>query len=278
MGIWTADHAFLDSLAREYAFEPPREHGLDTVAAIRAMREGRPKVFFALGGNFLSATPDTEYTAAALRRARLTVHVSTKLNRAHLVAGRQALILPCLGRTERDVQAGARSRHCENSMGSSVSRGTSGRVPDLLSEWRSSRGWPRRRAGAEQGRLGGVWPALLSLRAGVERTIPGFEDYNGRVREPGGFYLPNLARARDFRTASGKAEFTVHELPQNELAPGQFLMMTIRSHDQFNTTIHRPHDRYRGASGERRVAFLNPEDVPRRASPRATAISSPLRG
>ncbi len=266
MGIWERPtDAFLDSLARAFDFEPPRRHGYDTVAAIRAMHLGDAKIFFALGGNFLSATPDTEYTAEALRRTRLTVHVSTKLNRAHLVTGRRALILPCLGRTERDSQAGGEQFvSCENSMG--VVQSSRGNLRPASEELLSEVAIVARLAAATLGARGGVdWAAMSGdydlIRASIERTIPGFDDYNRRVREAGGFYLPNLARDRDFKTASGKAEFTVHEIPRHELKAGQFLMMTIRSHDQFNTTVYSFDDRYRGVSGGRRVVFLNPEDV-----------------
>jgi molybdopterin-dependent oxidoreductase alpha subunit len=266
VGIWERPtEKFLDDLAREFNFEPPREHGVDTVAAIHAMHEGRAKVFFALGGNFLSATPDTEFTADALRRTKLTVHVSTKLNRAHLITGERALILPCLGRTERDAQAsGEQFVSCENSMGVvQASRGTLEPASDqLLSETAIV----AKLARATLGEKSTVdWEALAAnydlIRDSIERVVPGFDDYNRRVREPAGFYLPNGARERKFKTASGKAEFTVHPLPRLKLAPGQFLMMTIRSHDQFNTTIYGNDDRYRGIHNERRVVFLNVDDV-----------------
>ncbi|MFZ0060970.1 MAG: FdhF/YdeP family oxidoreductase [Pyrinomonadaceae bacterium] len=257
--------AFLDKLGSVFGFEPPRKHGLDTVASIQAMHEGKAKVFFALGGNFLSATPDTEYTAVALQRCRLTAHVSTKLNRAHLITGEQALILPCLGRTETDVQAsGQQFVTTENSMAVvQASRGfLSPASPYLLSE-------PAIVVKLAQATLGKRttvdWEGLLAdydqTRAHIERVVPGFENYNERVRRPGGFYLPSAPRERVFRTGSGKAEFTVHPLPQHELAPGQFLMMTIRSHDQFNTSVYSLDDRYRGISNGRRVVFLNPEDI-----------------
>jgi molybdopterin-dependent oxidoreductase alpha subunit len=266
MGIWERPtEAFLNSLSKEFNFEPPRRHGYDTVEAIKAMHENQGKVFFALGGNFLSATPDTEYTAEALRRCRLTVHVSTKLNRAHLITGEQALILPCLGRTEIDRQAaGEQFVSSENSMG--VVQSSRGSLepasPHLLSETAIV----ARLAAATLGKSSRVdWLALAGnydlIRASIERVIPGFEDYNQRVRVPGGFYLPNLAREREFKTASGRAQFTVHELPRHNLLPGQFLMMTMRSHDQFNTTIYGLDDRYRGIYQGRRVVFLNPEDI-----------------
>ena len=266
MGISERPSAdFLDRLGSEFSFEPPREHGLDTVGAIQAMHNRDARVFFALGGNFLSATPDTEYTAAALRRCRLTAHVSTKLNRAHLITGEQALILPCLGRTETDVQAsGAQFVTTENSMAVvQASRGfLQPASPDLLSE-------PAivvRLAEATLGKRSTVdWKDLLAnydrTREHIERVIPGFENYNQRVRRPGGFYLPSAPRERVFRTSSGKAVFTVHDLPRHELTAGQFLMMTIRSHDQFNTSIYGLDDRYRGIHGGRRVVLLNQEDI-----------------
>ena len=266
MGIWERPtEAFLDNLAREFNFDPPRHHGFDTVNAIRAMHEGKACVFFALGGNFLSATPDTEFTAEALRRTRLTVHVSTKLNRAHLVTGEQALIFPCLGRTERDLQAGGEQFvSCENSMG--VVQASRGNLEPASEQLLSEVQIVARLAEATLGARSNVnWTELAGdydlIRAAIERTIPGFDDYNRRVREPGGFYLPNLARQREFKTASGKAEFTVHPLTRHQLAPGEFLMMTVRSHDQFNTTVYSLDDRYRGVRNERRVVFLNADDA-----------------
>ncbi|MGH9942982.1 MAG: FdhF/YdeP family oxidoreductase, partial [Pyrinomonadaceae bacterium] len=266
MGIWESPpESFLDSLAREFNFEPPRRHGFDTVEAIKAMHDGRAKVFFAMGGNFLSATPDTEYTARALSRCRLTAHVSTKLNRAHLITGEQALILPCLGRTETDVQVGGEQFvSVENSMG--VVQASRGNLAPASAELRSEVGIVAGLARATLGKRSEIdWRGMAGnyglIRDAISRAIPGFEDYNQKVRQPGGFYLPNPVRERVFKTATGKARFTAHELPRHELAPGQFLMMTIRSHDQFNTTIYGLDDRYRGIYNERRVVFLNPEDV-----------------
>jgi molybdopterin-dependent oxidoreductase alpha subunit len=266
MGIWERPtEAFLDSLSREFAFEPPREHGFDTVEAIKAMHAGRASVFFALGGNFLSATPDTEYTAEALRRCRLTVQVSTKLNRAHLITGEQALILPCLGRTETDVQAGqAQFVTMENSMG--IVHSSRGSLPPASEHLLSEPAIVARLARATLGQKSSVeWERLAAdydlIRDHIRRVIPGFEDYNARVREPGGFYLPNLAREGTFKTSTNRANFTVHELPRHDLRPGQFMMMTIRSHDQFNTTIYGLDDRYRGIHNERRVVLLHPQDI-----------------
>jgi molybdopterin-dependent oxidoreductase alpha subunit len=266
MGIWERPtESFLDSLSKEFEFEPPRSVGYDTVEAIKAMHAGAGKLFFALGGNFLSATPDTAYTAEALTRCRLTVQVSTKLNRAHLVTGEQALILPCLGRTEADAQAtGPQFVSSENSMG--VVQSSRGSLepasPALLSETMIV---ARLAAATLGGRSKLDWLKMAGdydlIRSSIERVIPGFEDYNRRVREPGGFYLPNGARERRFKTATGKARFTVHPLPRHDLMPGQFLMMTMRSHDQFNTTIYGLDDRYRGIFNGRRVVFLNPQDI-----------------
>jgi molybdopterin-dependent oxidoreductase alpha subunit len=266
MGIWESPTpAFLDQLATEFDFEPPRNHGFDTVNAIRAMHDGEGKVFFGLGGNFLSATPDTEFTAAALRRCRLTAHVSTKLNRAHLITGEKALILPCLGRSEIDMQSsGPQFVSTENSMGVvQMSRGSlEPASTDLLSEPQIVGRLAKATLGA---RTSVDWDALTDdydrIRVRIERVVPGFEDYNVRVRKPGGFYLPNAARERVFNTSTGKAMFTTHDLPVRQLAPGQFLMMTIRSHDQFNTSIYTSSDRYRGIRNGRRVVFLNKEDI-----------------
>jgi molybdopterin-dependent oxidoreductase alpha subunit len=229
------------------------------------MHEGHGRVFFALGGNFLSATPDTEFTAAALRRCRLTAHVSTKLNRSHLITGDRALILPCLGRTEIDEQAaGPQFVSTENSMG--VVQMSRGSLAPASSELLSEPQIVARLASATLGNRTTVdWEGLASdydrIRDVIERVVPGFENYNARVREPGGFYLPNAARDRVFNTASGKAVFTIHSLPEHNLAPDQYLMMTIRSHDQFNTSVYSANDRYRGISNDRRVVFLNRDDI-----------------
>jgi molybdopterin-dependent oxidoreductase alpha subunit len=266
MGIWERPTAqFLDALAREFNFDPPRRHGYDTVAAIRAMHDGLAKVFFAMGGNFLSATPDTEYTAAALSRCRLTVHVSTKLNRAHLTPGEQALILPCLGRTEEDLQtAGPQFVSVENSMG--IVHSSQGRLKPVSERLLSEPMIVARLAKATlNGRSNVDWEALAAdydrIRSLIERVVPGFENYNRRIREDGGFYLPNAARDGIFNTSDGKAHFSVHPLKTDPLPPSAFMLTTIRSHDQFNTTIYGLDDRYRGIFGGRRVIFLNAEDM-----------------
>jgi len=266
MGIWEQPTTqFLDSLEKQFKFSPPRRHGLDTVHAIQAMHKGEAKVFFAMGGNFLSATPDTEYTAAALRRCRLTVQVSTKLNRAHLITGGQALILPCLGRTEIDLQAGGpQFVTTENSM--AVVETSEGKLPPASEQLLSEPAIVGRLAKATFGTRSSVdWDALIGnydlIREAIEQVVPDFENYNQRVRQPGGFYLPNPIRERQFKTDDGKAHFTVHPLPKIDLQPGEFLMMTMRSHDQFNTTIYGLDDRYRGIHNGRRVVFLNADDI-----------------
>lgn len=270
MGIWEQpSEEFLNKLGAEFNFEPPRRHGYDTVHAMQAMHEEKAKVFFALGGNFLSATPDTEYTAEALRRCRLTAHVSTKLNRAHLITGNQALILPCLGRTEIDQQAsGPQFVTTENSMAVVEEwRGTLEPASEnLLSEPAIVAGVAKATlASRSPDGVGIDWDSLIAdydrIRDRIEHVVPGFENYNERVRNPGGFYLPNPIRKLEFKTQDGKAHFTVHPLPDIKLGPDQFLMMTMRSHDQFNTTIYGLDDRYRGIQGGRRVVFLNPDDI-----------------
>ncbi|MFD7769918.1 FdhF/YdeP family oxidoreductase [Streptomyces sp. NPDC059787] len=258
--------AFLDALEKEFGFAPPREHGFDVVRAIRALRDGKAKVFFAMGGNFVSASPDTEVTEAAMRRARLTVHVSTKLNRSHTVTGARALILPTLGRTERDVQGGGEQFvTVEDSMGMvHASRGrlepASGR---LLSEPAIVCRLARRVLGEDDTV---PWEEFekdyATIRDRIARVIPGFEDFNARVARPGGFALPHAPRdERRFPTATGKANFTAAPVEFPELPKGRLLLQTLRSHDQYNTTIYGLDDRYRGIRNGRRVVLVNPEDA-----------------
>lgn len=280
--------AFLDNLERAFGFRPPQKHGYDVVESIRAMHEGKAKVFIAMGGNFLSATPDTTFTAEALRRCDLTVHISTKLNRSHLVHGKEALILPCLGRTDLDILNGERQFvTVENSMG--VVHSSQGNLPPvsphLLSEpvivCRMAKAVFSRQdlqnpqvfkaEPAEKNPANPVHPVKIDwdkylrhydrIRDAIESAIPGFEDYNRRVREPGGFYLPNGSRVGKFNTFNGKANFNIAEVPENQLAADEFVMMTIRSHDQFNTTIYGLDDRYRGIFHERRVVLMNARDI-----------------
>jgi anaerobic selenocysteine-containing dehydrogenase len=288
MGIWEEPPVWLlDNIKKVFGFEPPREHGYNTVQAIQAMHEGKGKVFFALGGNFLSATPDTSFTADALRKCRLTVHVSTKLNRSHLVHGEIALILPCLGRTDIDRQAsGEQFVSCENSMGIvSSSRGVLEPCSkDLKSEvaivCELADAIFRRQAVGDRRQHGQQLVASLKLAVSssainwlklkdnyddirdlIEKTIHGFTDFNKKVRQPEGFYLPNGAREQQFNTLSGKAHFTVNPIPKLIVKQGEYVMMTIRSHDQFNTTIYGLNDRYRGVFNERRVIFMNEKDA-----------------
>ncbi|KUN03887.1 hypothetical protein AQI95_20800 [Streptomyces yokosukanensis] len=258
--------AFLDALEKEFGFAPPREHGFDVVRAIRALRDGEAKVFFAMGGNFVSASPDTEVTEAAMRRARLTVHVSTKLNRSHVVTGARALILPTLGRTERDLQAGGEQFvTVEDSMG--MVHASRGRLapasPHLRSEPAIVCGLARRVLGAESVvPWEGFEKDYATIRDRIARVVPGFEDFNARVARPGGFALPHAPRdERRFPTVTGKANFTAAPVEYPELPEGRLLLQTLRSHDQYNTTIYGLDDRYRGITGGRRVVLVHPEDA-----------------
>lgn len=266
MGIWERmPDTFLDRVRELFGFEPPRKHGWDVVDSIKAMHRGEAKVFFAMGGNFLSATPDTEFTAEALARCNLTVHVSTKLNRAHLISGKQALILPCLGRTDRDVQAaGPQFVTVENSMG--IVHTSRGNLEPPSNQLLSEPAIVAHMAVATLGNRTHVnWMRLIEdydrIRELIARVVPGCEDMNRRVRQPGGFYLPNAARDNDYKTKSGKAQFTVSAIEPIHLEPDQFLLTTLRTHDQYNTTIYGLDDRYRGIFHGRRVVLINPEDM-----------------
>jgi molybdopterin-dependent oxidoreductase alpha subunit len=266
VGIWEKPApGLLDNLARRYQFEPPRDRGKDTVECIKAMRRGQIKVFFALGGNFLSASPDTEFTAEALQRCRLTVHVSTKLNRAHLTTGRQALILPCLGRSERDQQStGEQLVTVEDSMG--IINPSRGHMAPASNQLLSEPAIVARLAQAVFGRKPSLkwseWSADYNLiRDEIEQIIPGFGQFNQRISK-GVFYLPNPPRdRREFPTSTGKAHFTVNQIEFLPVDAGQYVLMTMRSHDQFNTTIYGLDDRYRGIYNGRRVIFMNLEDI-----------------
>lgn len=278
MGIWEAPPAaFLDKLEQTFGFEPPRKHGYEVVGAIKAMHEGRGKVFFAMGGNFISATPDTVYTAEALNRCELTVHVSTKLNRSHLIHGKQALILPCIGRTEKDLQeTGEQFVSVENSMG--IVHSSQGILPPVSESVKSE---PAIVAGLAKATLGSSskvdWDQMISnydhVRDAIEKVIPGFEQYNERVREPSGFYLPNGAREGKFNTPSGKAQFTVNKVPNRQIDQEEYIMMTIRSHDQYNTTIYGLNDRYRGVYNERRVVLMNKADMAKEGFKNKTVVN-----
>jgi molybdopterin-dependent oxidoreductase alpha subunit len=266
MGIWERmTDAFRDKLGREFQFSPPRGHGTNTVETIKKMHEGKIQFFFAIGGNFLAAPPDTEYTAKALQKCRVTAHVSTKLNRAHLITGEIALILPCLGRSEIDRQeSGEQFVTVEDSMGIiNPSRGHGEPASQhFLSE-------PAIVAGLAKATLGSRstvgWDGLVAnydrIRDRIERVVPGFENFNARIRKDV-FYLPNDARdRRKFNNPEGKAKFSISQLTPPNLAPDQYLMTTVRSHDQFNTTIYGLDDRYRGVYNGRRVIFMNGDDI-----------------
>ena len=269
MGIWEKmPESFLAALEQEFGFAPPRHHGVDTVEAIRAMAATPGKVFFGLGGNFLSATPDTRQTAAALQNCRLTAHVSTKLNRSHLITGETALILPCLGRSEVDAQAsGPQFVTMENSMG--IVHASRGRLAPASPHLRSETAIVCGLAEATLGATPAIpWRGFAddydAVRERIARVVPGCEDYAARVREPGGFVLRNAARELDFSQIGGRARFTAHALAPVAVPAGKLLLMTIRSHDQFNTTIYGLDDRYRGIRNERRVVFLHAEDMAER--------------
>ncbi|MEP6673727.1 MAG: FdhF/YdeP family oxidoreductase [Ferruginibacter sp.] len=269
MGIYEKpSEAFLKKIETVFNFRPPQEHGYDTVDSINAMHEGKAKIFFAMGGNFLSATPDTKFTAAALRKCNLTVHVSTKLNRSHLVHGKEALILPCLGRSDHDeIKGMLQFVSCENSMG--VVQSSKGMLNPVSDQLLSEPAIVCRLAMATFGsRIQIDWQKYRddydTIRDAIESIIPGFENYNERVRQPGGFYLPNANREGNFETASSKANFNIAFPEKNILAEDELMMMTIRSHDQFNTTIYGLNDRYRGIYNERRVILMNLADMNKR--------------
>ncbi len=266
VGIWDKPPAgFLDRLGTAVGFDPPREPGLDVVEGIRAMHAGEIDVFVSLGGNWLSAGPDTGYTAEGLARVGLGVHVTTKLNRSHLT-GQSILLLPCLARTDQDVQrSGDQFVTCENSMG--VVQTSQGRQVPVADSLRSE---PAIVAGLARATLGETrpvdWQALVDdydrIRDLVEASIAGFDEYNRRVRQPGGFALPNNARDGDFSMLpDGRARMSVAEVPTTALADDELVMMTIRSHDQFNTTIYGHDDRYRGILDERRVVLMAHADI-----------------
>ncbi len=255
---------FLDRLADVCHIDPPREHGMDTVDTIAAMNEGRVNVFVGMGGNFVLAAPDTEYTARGLRRCSLTVHVSTKLNRSHLVHGEKALILPCLGRTEKDHQRrGIQASSVEDSMSMvHLSVGMKKPAsPHLLSEPAIIAGMAR--ATLPQSRT--PWEAYVEdydrIRDTMAQVLDGFEDFNRRVRLPLGFRIRQPARELVFLTPSGRAEFSTAALPDTPQADDVLVLQTMRSHDQWNTTIYSDNDRYRGIHNLRTLILMNPDDM-----------------
>lgn len=265
MGIYEKpSEAFLEKIQEVFGFTPPRKHGYDVVNAIKVMHQTKGKVFMALGGNFLSATPDTEFTAQALRNCQLTVQISTKLNRSHLVHGKKALILPALGRSDEDRQAGGvQFVSTENSMGV-VQMSKGNLTPPAPTVW-SEPAIIAHIAAKTFSKSTIQWEKLVDhydhIRDLIEQTIPGFEDYNYRVRQEGGFYLPNGPRDGIFNTTTQKANFKVCPITFLNLADNEYLMMTIRTHDQFNTTVYGLDDRYRGIYQERRIIFMNQTDI-----------------
>ncbi|MEU6357310.1 FdhF/YdeP family oxidoreductase [Streptomyces sp. NPDC047072] len=266
MGIWERmPQRFMDRLGEEFAFTPPTAHGLDSVDSIRAMRDGRAKVFVGVAGNFVRATPDSDVTEQALRNCRLTAHISTKLNRSHAVCGRTALILPTLGRSDRDVQAsGEQFMTVEDSM--SEVHATRGRLhpasEHLLSEVSIITRLARKVLGAEQTIPWAEFEADYDLvRDRISRVVDGFQDFNERVRQPGGFRLPNPVNSLVFRTATGKAVFSVNDFTMLQAPEGHLVLQTLRSHDQWNTIPYAMDDRYRGIKGGRRVVLVNPADL-----------------
>ncbi|MYR43826.1 FdhF/YdeP family oxidoreductase [Streptomyces sp. SID5910] len=266
MGIWEQmPDSFLDALQREFGFDPPRAHGLDSVNAIRAMREGRIRFFLALAGNFVRAAPDSAVTEDAMRRCRLTAHISTKLNRSHTVCGETALILPTLGRTERDIQAGGEQFvTVENSM--SEVHTSRGRLEPaskvLLSEVAILCRLARRTLGD---RTDIPWERFEAdygtIRDRIAKIVPGLHDFNRRVIRPGGIRLPNPVNEGVFSTATGKAMFTRNAWEMPDIPEGHLLLQTLRSHDQWNTIPYTPNDRYRGIHGNRRVVMVSPADL-----------------
>jgi molybdopterin-dependent oxidoreductase alpha subunit len=266
MGVWVRPvEDFLTRLDKEFGIWSPRHHGFDTVESVQKMAEGHVKVMVAMGGNFAVATPDSERVAEALARCEMTVQVSTKLNRSHVATGKEAWILPTLGRTERDLQQGGRQFVTVEDSMSMVHR-SEGTIAPASEHLRSECAIVAGLARATLGALSKVpWEDLVAdydrIRDRIERVIPGFERFNERVREHGGFRLRNAASERDFRTSDWRARLTVNPLTGVRLAAGEFLLMTIRSHDQFNTTVYGMDDVYRGIRGERDIVFMNPDDI-----------------
>ena len=266
MGIWEqmAD-PFLDRIRDEFGFEPPREHGVDSVKAIHAMRRGEVDVFVGMGGNLVSAISDTQLAEEAFRGVGMTVQISTKLNRSHAVVGDEALILPTLGRTEIDIQpTGPQFVSVEDTVCSV--HGSHGQVPPVASNLMSEVAIVARLAHETLGdRVPVDWMSFTDydvVRDHISRVVPGFEDYPTRIRSRDGFVLPHGPRdSRTFPTETGKAMFTANDLEPVERPAGTLLLQTVRAHDQFNTTIYSLNDRYRGIRKGRNVVFVNPADV-----------------
>ncbi|MEI2298906.1 FdhF/YdeP family oxidoreductase [Ensifer sp. MJa1] len=262
---------FLDALEKHFGFAAPRAHGHNVLSAIGAMLDGSAKAFIGLGGNFARATPDSALVEQALRRLKLTVHIATKPNHSHLMPGEICFLLPCLGRTEMDLNGEGEPQliSVEDSM--SMVHGSAGinrpASPHLLSEVAIV----ARMAEATVGNAVVDWPALAQnydrIRDHIEATIPGFDNYNDRLRKPRGFHLRNAAAHREWDTPDEKASFSRDRLPEETVhqrakkGGGRFALQTFRSHDQYNTTVYGLDDRYRGVYGERRVIFIHPADL-----------------
>ena len=269
MGIWEKmNPTFRANLEKAFHFKAPEKDGFDTVESIKAMHDGRARFFFALGGNFLVATPDTEYTAAALRNCNLTAQVITKLNRTALVTGKKSLILPCLGRTEIDLTGGKEQFvSTENTMLQvQMSKG----ILEPASEYLRSEVWivGKLAQAVLKNKVRVDWDRLINdydrIRDAIAKVVPGCENYNHKIRQDGGFYMPNPPHEGTFPTDSGRAKFVSSQIKKIELEPGELLLTTIRSHDQFNTTVYEDNDRYRGIAGSRRVVLMNEKDIEER--------------
>lgn len=269
LGIWhKLKDDYREKLEKEFNFKAPEKDGFDTVKAIEAMHDGRAKVFFAMGGNFLMASPDTDFTAEALRKCNLTAQVITKLNRTALVTGKKSLILPCLGRTEKDLQNSVEQFQTTESTMLNVQ--TTRGILEPASEHLRSEPWivGKLARAVLKAKTSVDWEAMISnydvIRNRIARCVSGCENYNEKVRRPGGFYMPNPPRDGVFPTETGKALFKASKLEKIDLQPGQLLMTTIRAHDQFNTAIYELRDRYRGINGSRRVILMNEADITER--------------
>jgi formate dehydrogenase major subunit len=267
MGVFEKmPESFLVALGKEFGFEPPREHGVDSVGGIRALDEGRIKVWMALGGNLLGAISDTNLAESAMRKTRLSIQLSTKLNRSHVVTGDEALILPVLGRTEVDLQAsGPQYVTVEDSV--CAVHASHGKLAPISDDVRSEVEIVAGIAHATLGdRYGIDWLDMIDdydvIRDHISRVVPGCSDYNEKTRRRDGFVLPHGPRdERRFDTATGKARITVNTFEPIECPPGRLILQTVRSHDQFNTTIYSLNDRYRGIKKGRYVVFVHPDDL-----------------
>ena len=269
MGVWEKMNPKLrEKLEKEFTFKTPEKDGFDTVKSVKAMHSGKAKIFFAMGGNFAFATPDTEYTSDAMRKCDLTAQVITKLNRTALVTGKKSLILPCLGRTEIDL-TGNREQFVTTESTMLNVQMSKGILEPASDQLRSETWIVAKLARMTLGAKTSVdWETFSTdydkIRDSIARVVEGCENYNENVRRPGGFYLPNKPRDGVFPTESGKAKFVASPLEKIELGEGQLLMTTIRAHDQFNTVVYEPNDRYRGIHGSRRVILMNEKDIAER--------------